>query len=133
MQKFTPEQKQKLTESTTPEEPTDETPDPLILILQTAKAKQQAQLDDLQTRIDALSEDFATRAASIVETGLRNSYQLARLKISAIGSVAHVLSVNLTRLRKRIALSGYGFKLIFKRKSESILYLALTAAFCCSI
>jgi hypothetical protein len=84
MQKLTPEQKQKLTESPTPEEPNTETPDPLILILQTAKAKQQAQLDDLQTTIDALSEDFATRAAAIVETGLRKSYQLARQKISAI-------------------------------------------------
>lgn len=84
MQKLTPEQKQKLTESTTPEEPTDQTPDPLVLILQTAKAKQQAQLDDLQTTIDTLSEDFATRAAAIVETGLRNSYQLARQKIGAI-------------------------------------------------
>jgi hypothetical protein len=69
---------------TQPEEPNSETPDPLILILQTAKAKQQAQLDDLQTTIDALSEDFATCAAAIVETGLRNSYQLARQKIGAI-------------------------------------------------
>ena len=84
MQKLTPEQKQKLTESASPEEPTAETPDPLMLILQTAKAKQQAQLDDLQNTIDALSEDFATRAAAIVETGLRNSYQLARQKIGAI-------------------------------------------------
>ena len=84
MQKLTPEQKQKLTESTHPEETPNETPDPLVLILQTAKAKQQAQLDDLQTTIDALSEDFATRAAAIVETGLRNSYQLARQKIGAI-------------------------------------------------
>ncbi len=84
MQKLTPEQKQKLTESANPEETPNETPDPLVLILQTAKAKQQAQLDDLQTTIDALSEDFATRAAAIVETGLRNSYQLARQKIGAI-------------------------------------------------
>ena len=69
---------------TNPEENPNETPDPLMRILQTAKAKQQAQLDDLQITIDALSEDFATRAAAIVETGLRNSYQLARQKIGAI-------------------------------------------------
>jgi hypothetical protein len=68
--------------------------------------------------------------STIGSTKLRNSHQLARQKISAIGSVAHVLSANLARLRKRITLSGPGFKFIFRRKSESDPYLALAEAFC---
>jgi len=53
-------------------------------ILQAAKLRQQKELDDLQTQIDILSEEFATRAAAIVEQGLNHSYQLARQKIGAI-------------------------------------------------
>ena len=53
-------------------------------ILQAAKLRQQKELDDLQTQIDTLSEEFATRAAAIVEQGLTHSYQLARQKIGAI-------------------------------------------------
>ena len=53
-------------------------------ILQAAKLRQQKELDDLQTQIDILSEEFAARAALIVEQGLTHSYQLARQKIGAI-------------------------------------------------
>jgi NAD(P)H-flavin reductase len=77
--------------------------------------------------------DLWNEVSTIGSTKLRNSYQLIHLKISAIGSVTHVLSANLARLRKRITLSGPGFKFIFRRKSESVPYLALAAAFCCSI
>ena len=53
-------------------------------ILQSAKLRQQKELDDLQTKVDGLAEEFATRAAAIVEQGLTHSYQLARQKIGAI-------------------------------------------------
>ena len=53
-------------------------------ILQAAKLRQQKELDDLQTQVDGLAEEFATRAALIVEQGLTHSYQLARQKIGAI-------------------------------------------------
>ena len=53
-------------------------------ILQAAKLRQQKELDDLQTQVDGLAEEFAARAALIVEQGLTHSYQLARQKIGAI-------------------------------------------------
>ena len=53
-------------------------------ILQAAKLRQQKELDDLQTQVDGLAEEFAARAAAIVEQGLTHSYQLARQKIGAI-------------------------------------------------
>ena len=53
-------------------------------ILQAAKLRQQKELDDLQTQVDGLAEEFSTRAAAIVEQGLTHSYQLARQKIGAI-------------------------------------------------
>ena len=53
-------------------------------ILQAAKLRQQKELDDLQTQVDGLAEEFSTRAALIVEQGLTHSYQLARQKIGAI-------------------------------------------------
>ena len=53
-------------------------------ILEAAKLRQQKELDDLQTQVDGLAEEFAVRAALIVEQGLNHSYQLARQKIGAI-------------------------------------------------
>ena len=53
-------------------------------ILEAAKLRQQKELDDLQTQVDGLAEEFAARAAAIVEQGLTHSYQLARQKIGAI-------------------------------------------------
>ena len=53
-------------------------------ILEAAKLRQQKELDDLQTQVDGLAEEFSTRAALIVEQGLTHSYQLARQKIGAI-------------------------------------------------
>ncbi len=90
MSKLTPDQKRKLEQ--TAHEPTDAPPpepiDPAAVspsaLLQAAKLRQQKELDDLQTQIDTLAEDFATRAAAIVEAGLNHSYQLARQKIGAI-------------------------------------------------
>lgn len=80
MSKLTPEQKRKLEEAAP--EPTE--PIAPTALLQAAKLRQQRELDDLQTHIDTLSEEFATRAAAIVEQGLTQSYQLARQKIGAI-------------------------------------------------
>ena len=81
----------KLNKSAT--EPTSPPPDittiaPLLQapssILEAAKLRQQKELDDLQTQVDGLAEEFAARAAAIVEAGLTHSYQLARQKIGAI-------------------------------------------------
>ena len=96
MSKLTPEQKRKLEQSGHEPIASDVSEDlandpaiaPLLQapssILQAAKLRQQRELDDLQTQIDILSEEFATRAALIVEQGLTHSYQLARQKIGAI-------------------------------------------------
>ena len=92
MSKLTPEQKRKLEQSahepTSPEVSEDLANDPLLQasssILQAAKLRQQRELDDLQTQVDGLAEEFAARAAAIVEQGLTHSYQLARQKIGAI-------------------------------------------------
>jgi|GEM_PF-1448114 hypothetical protein len=97
MSKLTPDQKRKLEQSAhepidVPEVSEDLANDPAIVpllqapssILQAAKLRQQKELDDLQTQIDILSEEFAARAALIVEQGLTHSYQLARQKIGAI-------------------------------------------------
>jgi hypothetical protein len=67
-----------------PPEPIDPAAVSPSALLQAAKLRQQKELDDLQTQIDTLSEEFATRAAAIVEAGLSHSYQLARQKIGAI-------------------------------------------------
>ena len=93
MSKLTPEQKRKLEQSA--HEPIDVpnvSEDPAIApllqappsILEAAKLRQQRELDDLQTQVDGLAEEFAARAAAIVEAGLTHSYQLARQKIGAI-------------------------------------------------
>ena len=97
MSKLTPEQKRKLEQSAhepidVPKVSEDLANDPAIApllqapssILETAKLRQQKELDDLQTQVDGLAEEFATRAAAIVEQGLNHSYQLARQKIGAI-------------------------------------------------
>ena len=62
-----------------PSEPIDR-----LTILQAAKERQEKELADLQTQIDTLSEDFATRAESIVRQGLYRSYSRARQRIGAI-------------------------------------------------
>ena len=96
MSKLTPDQKRKLEQSAhepiAPKVSEDLADAPTIApllqapssILQAAKLRQQKELDDLQTQIDILSEEFATRAAAIVEQGLNHSYQLARQKIGVI-------------------------------------------------
>ena len=96
MSKLTPEQKRKLEQSAHEPIASDVSEDlandpaiaPLLQapssILQAAKLRQQKELDDLQTQVDGLAEEFATRAALIVEQGLTHSYQLARQKIGAI-------------------------------------------------
>ena len=97
MSKLTPEQKRKLEQSAhepidVPKVSEDLANDPAIApllqapssILETAKLRQQKELDDLQTQVDGLAEEFSTRAAAIVEQGLTHSYQLARQKIGAI-------------------------------------------------
>ena len=96
MSKLTPEQKRKLEQSAhepiAPEVSEDLADDPAIApllqapssILEAAKLRQQKELDDLQIQVDGLAEEFAVRAALIVEQGLTHSYQLARQKIGAI-------------------------------------------------
>jgi hypothetical protein len=92
MSKLTPEQKRKLEQSAhepiAPDVSEDPTIAPLLQapssILEAAKLRQQKELDDLQIQVDGLAEEFASRAAAIVEQGLTHSYQLARQKIGAI-------------------------------------------------
>ena len=53
-------------------------------ILQAAIDRQEKELADLQTELDRLADDFATRAAAMVRQGLQNSYSQARQRIGAI-------------------------------------------------
>ena len=53
-------------------------------ILQAAIDRQEKELADLQTELDRLADDFATRAATMVRQGLQNSYSQARQRIGAI-------------------------------------------------
>ena len=55
-----------------------------LTILNAAKDRQEKELADLQSQIDELSEDFASRAESIVRQGLYRSYGKARQRIGAI-------------------------------------------------
>jgi hypothetical protein len=85
MSKLTPEQKRKLDQT----EPTSQPTENATLIapaalLAAARDRHDRELADLQTQVDGLAEEFATRAAAIVEQGLTHSYQLARQKIGAI-------------------------------------------------
>jgi hypothetical protein len=83
MSKLTPEQKRKLdqTESTSP---TTEVPIAPAALLAAARDRHDRELADLQTQVDGLADEFATRAAAIVEAGLAHSYQKARQRIGAI-------------------------------------------------
>ena len=53
-------------------------------ILQSAIDRQEKDLIDLQTELDRLADEFATRAAAMVRQGLQDSYSRARQKIGAI-------------------------------------------------
>ena len=53
-------------------------------ILQSAIDRQEKDLADLQTELDHLADDFATRAAAMVRQGLQDSYSRARQQIGAI-------------------------------------------------
>jgi hypothetical protein len=109
MSRLTPDQKRKLQE-TTPIAPTGETlpielPAPEISedlaqdpnmaplleppaapssLLQSAIDQQEKELTDLQTQMDRLSDQYATRARSIVLRGLETGRQKARAQILTI-------------------------------------------------
>ena len=53
-------------------------------ILQAAIDRQEQDLADLQTELDRLADEFATRAAAMVRQGLQDSYSRARQRIGAI-------------------------------------------------
>jgi hypothetical protein len=53
-------------------------------LLAATRDRHDRELAALQTQVDGLAEEFASRAAAIVEAGLNHSYQLARQKIGAI-------------------------------------------------
>ena len=55
-----------------------------LTLLKAARDRQEKELADLQAKIDELSDDFATRAESIVRLGLQSSYIKARQRIGAI-------------------------------------------------
>jgi hypothetical protein len=71
--------------------------------------------------------------STIGSTKLRNSYQLARQKISAIVTVAHAFLVDLDIFRGRITLSRQRVQSYLRCKIAIVPYLALAAAFCWSI
>ena len=63
----------------------DETlPAPPSSLLQSAIDQQEAELSDLQTQMDRLSDEYATRARSIVLQGLENGRLKARAQILTI-------------------------------------------------
>ena len=95
MSKLTPAQQRKLEQSAQSEISEDLTQDPNIApfvqpiattsqLLAAARARQETELNDLQKSMDALSQEFATRAESIVRSGLKSSYIQARQRIGAI-------------------------------------------------
>lgn len=53
-------------------------------LLQSAKTQQEAELTDLQNQMDALSDEYAARARSIVLHGLEEGRQKARTQILTI-------------------------------------------------
>jgi hypothetical protein len=63
--------------------PTD-SPLPPSSILQSAIDQQEAELTNLQTQMDRLSDEYATRARSIVLQGLEDGRQKARAQILTI-------------------------------------------------
>lgn len=64
------------------ESPTDN-PAPSSL-LQSAKTQQEKELTDLQTQMDALSDEYAARAKAIVLQGLEDGRRKARAEILTI-------------------------------------------------
>ena len=84
MNKLTAAQKQKLDQ--TADEPNDPAAPPVAAssILQSAIDRQEKDLADLQTELDRLADEFATRAAAMVRQGLQDSYSRARQRIGAI-------------------------------------------------
>jgi hypothetical protein len=95
MSKLTPAQQRKLEQSAQSEISEDLTQDPNIApfvqsiattsqLLAAARARQETELNDLQKSMDELSQEFATRAESIVRSGLKSSYIQARQRIGAI-------------------------------------------------
>ena len=64
--------------------PSEATPIAPSSILQCAIDRQEQDLADLQTELDRLADQFATRAAAMVRQGLQDSYSLARQRIGAI-------------------------------------------------
>ena len=78
MSKLTPDQRRKLEQAPT------ESPETSSQLLAAARAKQETDLADLQSSMDALSSEFALRAEAIVRSGLQSSYSQARQKIGAI-------------------------------------------------
>ena len=95
MSKLTPAQQRKLEQSAQSEISEDLTQDPNIApfvqpiattsqLLAAARARQETELNDLQKSMDELSQEFATRAESIVRSGLQSSYTQARQRIGAI-------------------------------------------------
>jgi hypothetical protein len=54
------------------------------VLLAAARDRQERELEELEIHVDALADEFSTRAAAIVEAGLRRSYQMSRQKIGAI-------------------------------------------------
>ena len=83
MNKLTAAQKQKL-DQTAPEPNAAAAPIAPSSILQSAIDRQEKDLADLQTELDRLADDFATRAAAMVRQGLQDSYSRARQRIGAI-------------------------------------------------
>jgi hypothetical protein len=61
-----------------------EPPAPPSSLLQSAIDQQERELTDLQTQMDRLSDDYATRARSIVLRGLEAGRQKARAQILTI-------------------------------------------------
>ena len=55
-----------------------------LTILQAARDRHEKELVALQAQIDELSNDFASRAESIVRSGLQSSYIQARQRIRSI-------------------------------------------------
>jgi hypothetical protein len=61
-----------------------EPPAPPSSLLQSAIDQQERELTDLQTQMDALTDQYATRARSIVLQGLENGRRKARAQILTI-------------------------------------------------
>lgn len=67
-----------------PDEPSLPSSPPPSSLLQSAIDQQEAELTDLKSQMDLLSDDYATRARSIVLQGLENGRLKARAQILTI-------------------------------------------------